>query len=73
MSERRPSTMARLLVRRDVQIWIVLLTVIGLVGAFTIAPVEWGLGRRVAAGVLFGVGSAFCFAMPRMIGGRDFN
>ncbi|MEN0066878.1 MAG: hypothetical protein AAGA48_32405 [Myxococcota bacterium] len=66
------STLARLLVRRDVQIWIVLLTTIGLIGSFTLLPEDWSVPRRIAAGVLFGVGSAFCFALPRMIGGREF-
>jgi len=67
------SALARLMARRDVQIWTVLLTILGLVGAFTVMPEDWSTGRRIAAGVLFGVGSAYCFALPRMLGGRYYN
>lgn len=67
------STIARLLVRRDVQIWLVILTALGLVGAFTVLPADWSAARRVAAGILFGIGSAYCFALPRMLGGHDYN
>ncbi|MEO0600019.1 MAG: hypothetical protein AAF211_01205 [Myxococcota bacterium] len=66
------STLARLLVRRDVQIWLVILTAIGLVASFTLLPEDWSVARKLAAGVLFGVGSAYCAALPRMLGGRDY-
>jgi len=67
------STLVRLFNRTDVQIWLVVLIVIGLVGAFTMLPADWGVARKVAAGMLFGVGSAYCFALPRMLGGEHYN
>ncbi len=67
------STLARLLERRDVQVWLVLLTVIGIVGAFLVLPEDWSVARKLAAGVLFGVGSVYSFALPRMLGGHHYN
>ncbi|MEM6930048.1 MAG: hypothetical protein AAF602_24125 [Myxococcota bacterium] len=66
------STLARLLVRRDVQIWLIVLTAIGLVGSFVLLPDHWSVARKLAAGVLFGVGSVYCAALPRMLGGHGY-
>lgn len=59
--------------RFDTQVWLVVLTIVGLVVAFALFPEEWSAGRKVLAGVFTGVGSTFCVFMPRMIGGHDFN
>ena len=67
------STLARLFSRLDVQIWLAALVAVGLVGAFTMLPAEWGIPRKIAAGVLFGFGSAYCIALPRMLGGQNYN
>lgn len=62
-----------LLNRRDTQVWLVILTAVSLGLGLVLFPAEWSVGRKLAGGLLTGVGSVFCVFLPRMIGGRDFN
>ena len=62
-----------LVIRPEIGVWTVIFIAIGEVAAFAMAAPEWSVARKVAAGVLFGVGCTFCLLLPRMIGGRDYN
>ncbi|MBX2801714.1 MAG: hypothetical protein KTR31_28810 [Myxococcales bacterium] len=59
--------------RTDTQIWLGLFVGIGLAVGLVLFPDDWSIARKLAGGVLLGVGATFCVFMPRMIGGRDFN
>lgn len=43
-------------------------TVTGLVLALVLAPPEWGVLRRIVAGVCAGAFSGICICAPRMLG-----
>ena len=62
-----------LLNRTDTQVWLLVLTVFSVLVVLFLFPEDWSLGRKLAGGVLTGVGSLFCVFLPRMIGGQDFN
>lgn len=62
-----------LVVRPEIGRWTAVFLVVGLVAAFWAGPESWSVARKIAAGVLFGVGATFCLLLPRMIGGRDYN
>ena len=67
------TSLVSLIIRPEIGLWTVFFIIIGEVAAFYFAPTEWSVMRRVAAGILFGIGSTFCLLLPRMIGGADYN
>lgn len=62
-----------LLVRGDTRWWLFILVVVSVPLALVFMPEDWSASRKLAGGMLAGVGSLFCVFLPRMIGGRDFN
>ena len=66
-------TTGQLLNRTDTKLWPVFFLLVGLSAALLVSPEGWSVGRRLAAGVVFGVGGTFCVILPRIIGGHDFN
>ncbi len=66
-------TISMLLNRTDTRLWLMFFLIVGLASAAVIAPEGWSGGRRLVAGLLFGVGGTFCVILPRIIGGQDFN
>jgi len=43
-------------------------TVLGVILSLKLAPSEWGLFRRIVAGVCAGAFSGICICAPRMVG-----